>query len=505
MIGTVDLVGYVRWRWQASPALRWATGVALALLVGAVVGAFIVLATTLFNKPKLLLMLVAAPVGAYLLLRWPEIVILLLIGITNGLVDSSYLPVIELGPMSLHMPDIILTALLALVFLRATTRRDFKLYGSAISLPLALFFGAVVISMLNGILVFGVGPNPAIRVARNLYQWLIFFPVIFLVRDEQALRRLITGLWVLSVFMSIGVAAPQLFKPLHLLPVNDVALDTAGQTYTDVTRLFFIGERLLYMMIPATVGVLATRKQGRQIPLLIVLGGAVFWLFRSYQRNYWGTAALGILLLLVLISGPERLRLFKRMLPIMIIGLIGVGVLFAVQPGEVGRQISIAVERIGSLTEDLGRTDSSIQWRLIENFYAMKSIQTHPLLGIGIANIYRPEMLIEIESNQFDMGWYAHNAYLWITLTMGLVGLVTFLGVCATFLVRILAYRRDIQDDTLRGLALGFGVGFIGMMISNLVAPNFTQNWALAIYPASMGICEVALRLAREQQKEQTA
>jgi hypothetical protein len=37
-------------------------------------------------------------------------------------------------------------------------------------------------------------------------------------------------------------------------------------------------------------------------------------------------------------------------------------------------------------------------------------------------------------------------------------------------------------------------------MASNIVAPNFVQRWSLVTYPVMMGICEVMIRIERDQQ-----
>jgi hypothetical protein len=61
-----------------------------------------------------------------------------------------------------------------------------------------------------------------------------------------------------------------------------------------------------------------------------------------------------------------------------------------------------------------------------------------------------------------------------------------------------------LRDDEFIGMYLGFGTGYLGMMISNIVAPNFVQSWALIIYPVAMGVNEVIYRL-NQQEKEEAA
>jgi len=87
--------------------------------------------------------------------------------------------------------------------------------------------------------------------------------------------------------------------------------------------------------------------------------------------------------------------------------------------------------------------------------------------------------------------WYCHNAYMWIWVKMGTPALLVFLWLCAVFVRRGLRLWRRIADSKGRAIVVGFTLAFVGQMVSNLVAPNFIQNWVLVVYPITMGVNEL--------------
>ena len=210
----------------------------------------------------------------------------------------------HLGPVSLQISDVMLLFLLGLVFLRATTQPGFMLFGSPLMLPLLLFIGAFLLSAVNAILIQGVDTNIVLRTVRVLVLWIVFIPTLQLVRDEQALRRLLIGLLVLTGVLLIGVLFPNRLSPF--LYVEEVDLSTGGRGYSGFTRLYYAGDMILYAMIPVTVASLAMIKKGNQLWRIGLLGLLLFWAFRTVFRQYWLTLFVICVLLLGFLSGRER-------------------------------------------------------------------------------------------------------------------------------------------------------------------------------------------------------
>ena len=472
--------------------------IALAVVTSVGIGLAVIVSTYYVDNYKLVIGLVGGTALVLLTMRWPEFGILSLVALLSGLISVSWLPVLPLGPVSLNISDILIMILLALVFLRATTQPSFGLYSSPLVLPLFLFIGAILLSAANAIVVHHVGFNIVLRTVRMLALWIVFVPTLQLVRDEKALRRLLTGLLVFTGLLLIGILFPNKFEPL--LAVEERAAGTGAAAYSDLTRLYFAGDVVLYSMIPVTVASLATLKHGKQLWRISLLGLLLFWAFRTQFRNYWLTLGVGCLLLLGFLSATERMRLVRRMAPAAVVGALLVGMLVVSQPKAVEQVTYVVTDRVGSLLRDPVKREGSLQWRVIETRYALQQITRNPLLGVGLGNSYRPPMVSEAET--MYSGWanrYVENGYLYVAVMMGLVGLLPFLWLCTAYLLRVFRYHHEIRDEGLRAVYLGFGIAILGMMVGNIVNPLLVFGTRLIFFPVAMATSEVILRLEREK------
>lgn len=470
----------------------------LVVLTSMGVGLAVIVSTYYIDNAKLLVGLIGGLAFVLLTMRWPEFGILCYVALLSGLIHLGSLPALHVGPISVQISDIILMLLLGLVFLRTTAQPGFTLFSSSLMLPLLLFIGAFLLSAMNAVLVQGVGPNTVLRTARVLILWIMFIPTLQLVRNEQALRRLLIGLQIFTGALLFGVLFPNLLSPL--LYVEEVVLGTGGQASSGFTRIYYAGDMILYAMIPVTVASLGLTKKGNQLWRIGLLSLLLYWVFKTYFRQYWLTLFVACVLLAGFLSGQERMRLLKRMAPVIMAGVLLVVVLMAAQPTRFERIVSPLTDRVASLGQNPLK-EASLQWRVIETRYALQHISQRPLLGIGLGNTYRPPM--ESESGLTSFGdWtskYIENGYLYIALMMGLVGLIPFLWLCAAYLLRVLRYQHEIRDDGLRAIYLGFGAAFLGMMACNIATPTFVIGSRLVFFPLAMAISEVILRLEREK------
>lgn len=478
----------------SSRALR----IGLVALAGIGVGLAVIGSTYYAENAKLIVGLVGGLAFILLTMRWPEFGILSFVALLSGLISLSWLPLLRLGPISLHISDMMLLFLLGLVFLRATSQPGYKLIGSPLLIPLLLFIGAFLLSAANGLMLHNVGFNIILRTVRVLILWVVFIPTLQLVRDEQALRRLLAGLVIFTVVLLIGVLFPNKFEPL--LYIEERQAGTGSQMYSDFTRVYFAGDMILYATIPVMVASLAIIKKGRQFWRIGLLALLVYWAFKTFFRQYWITLLIVCILLLAFLSSQERLRLFKRLAPAILLGMLMLVVLVSVYPSLIDRVAYVLSDRIGSLLEDPFRREGSLQWRVIETHYALRQFSRHPLFGIGLANRYRPPM--ESEASAMYGGWaakYVENGYLYIAVMMGLAGLIPFLWLSGAYITRFLHYQGEVQDENLRSFYLGFGMAFLGMAACNLASPTFVIGTRLVFFPLIMAISEVIIRLERQK------
>jgi O-antigen ligase len=463
-----------------------------AVAVGVILG---------FLLPRLPLFLALGIVPA-VLVAWgmtlrPELGLLLIMAITGGLVNYDQLPYLSMGPISFHVTDLLLLYLLGIAVVRLLLERDFCYVSTRLDVPFFLFYGAAVLSVLTAILQFGLRPNIAIREFRIFTYWLAFFAVTQLIRTEQQLNVLVNGFFVLAILMT-GVVLLQMAMPgLPLVRVSAETLVTAGKAFKGVSRVWITGERLIYVMLIVAICLWLFARSTRQrwvygsVVLILFL-----WLFLSYQRNYWLTTVLALGLLGLVIPWRERLRGLRWML----LALAVVALLFALPGSPLAPWGEAALDRLFSLEGDRLERDMSAILRQAEIEYAKSQVLKHPLFGVGIGNVYRPWI------RRFDyrpdvysytsrgLTWYCHNAYMWIWVKMGTPGLLFFLWLCLKFVYRGFRQWKQVPEPKWRAVVLGFTLAFIGQAVSNMVAPNFIQNWVLVVYPMMMGINELVFK-----------
>jgi O-antigen ligase len=153
------------------------------------------------------------------------------------------------------------------------------------------------------------------------------------------------------------------------------------------------------------------------------------------------------------------------------------------------------VERFSTLfTVKETWTSGSLEWRKIENQYAWRNIVQHPLLGIGLFNIYRPPLPgMNIGREGWDSKRFIHNGYLWVLVNMGLIGFIPLMWFYIRFLIRGLLNWRKIRDPKERSVVLGYAICGVALSLSILVEPRLMQWRGIMVIATIAGMNEVII------------
>ena len=468
-----------------NPAVQLAAAATVGLFLGA---------ACLKLSPLLVLMALLAVVGAVVICSWPEVGLLVIVALTCGLVDGERF-LLSVGPISLYATDVLLVYLLGIAAARVLAERDFGAVGTPLDTPLIWFFLAVVFSATLAVIWFSVDARFVIRRLRPLVYYLGYFAATNLIRDRRQLRRLIEGLFLIAVFAALLMLVQLLVPSLNLGVGSRETLITAGQEFGNIVRTWSGAERLIYPMLIVSVASLAHR--GAWLRPAVEAGRAAILglgLFLTFQRNYWLTVFLMVAALLFMLSPRQRGFLLKWAL----LGLVLVALAAQVFP-PARLYLGAAYDRLfrGMQLETL-TDDTSSQMRVVETRYALQAIVRYPLLGIGLGNVYRPEMEGDAywmpEDPSLGLRWFLHNAYLSVWVRHGLLGLIPFVWLYGAYLWRGLVRWRRIPDPRWRTAALGFTLAMGGQMISNIVAANLIQSWSLIVFAIMLGVNELIYR-----------
>jgi O-antigen ligase len=422
----------------------------------------------------------------------PEAGLLAILFLTSGLVDPGRLPLLPAGPFSLHLADGILLFLLAKVALKALTHPGLPARRTPLDFPLLWFYLAVLLSAGTAMLNPSFETDWVLRQVRPLTYYLSFFCVTHLFEKKRQVSFLIKGCFAIAIAASLVMLVQAIYPSFQLASGRSAELVTAGQRFEGVERSYLQVDRLVYFMFVISVCFLVART--RFLPSLVefaragLLGAGLFF---TFQRNYWLSAGAMLVFMGLLVTGPARIRMIRRG-----VAAAAVLVLLLSCPAvSQHRYVMAAWNRLtwGMRLETLAR-DGSVHWRGIETRHAFESFAQHPLLGVGLRNFYRPAYPRDREIQPNGLRWYVHNAYLWVLVDMGAFGFLPFTWFYAAAIWRGLARWRTVGDVYLRALTLGITLGVLGQAITNLVAPNFFQSWALAVFPILLGVREVILR-----------
>lgn len=466
----------------AESSLAWKAGVALS------VGIFLGAASLAFG-PTLVLIGMVGVVLVYLAVSRPEVVILILLFFVSGFVPIQFNPYIGLLVGHFFLTDLLLIVLLLIMLIKWLADKSWHSVKTPLDKPLLLFCGAAIVGMVTAV-DHGVKFSNATVEARIFLYYLLFFAVTNLIRTRSQLVRLIYGVLLL------GLSAGGLMVVQGILGRSDSIVSASIVFAGGPVRVFNPAYIVCYIVLITLLCNMALRQNDHfgliNYPPVILLG---LGLLTTIARNILVSGAVTLAVLGVILRKPERSRLASRLLILIIIVLASATTLWTTGNDErLLQYVSTYLERSSRMFSDAILSSSeSLDWRAKEIQSAWPQIVQNPIFGVGMNAPYR------LPFNRWDkLTYYIHNAYLWIWLKAGLLGLIPFLWVSFHFLQRGLWRWRDLQDGLLASITLGFTLAYLAFMISNLVAPSFVEDWSAAIFPVMLGINEVVFKISEQ-------
>ena len=413
----------------------------VALALAGALGALIV-----FNEPTvvlpiflgLLLLIVAflsTPASLYILvfsmLLSPEI---LAGGLGTGTTASR--------GITLRFDDFLLTVI-GVVWL---AKRAFFKGGSAFTRtplngPIMFYIAMAAVATMVGMLEGRVKGLTGLFFLLKYYEYVfLYFMVISSVETEKQAKNLLIA--ALATCFAVS-----LFAILQIPGGERASAPFEGETGEPNT----LGGYLVFMLAIVTGLILTPGAMQRQWPLYVLLVSGTIGLFATLSRSSFLAAGVMVLVL--------SLRLFRRkpvVAPIILIALLAVPwwapeavrerILFTfTQPVEEG-QI-----RFGAVRVDTSTSDRLRSWeRAVDHWKA------YPFLGSGITG-----------------GPFTDAMYPRILTETGTVGLVAFFILIGAVFRMGWSASRQAQDPFPRGVAMGFLLGLVGLLVHSIGANSF--------------------------------
>ncbi|PWH19968.1 MAG: polymerase [Ardenticatenia bacterium] len=460
--------------WLASGDPRLALGSALgvALLAGAVVGALI---GGLGALPALGLLGVLS-VAAILLRsdRWGLPLLLALI----CLLPYAALP-LEIG----FRPTFIDLALLAVFITSLLRTRAWEprtaFEPSSLGIPILAFLLWNLVTFVAGLAHAPLSVTVLRRFVEVLLSILLFFVVVYQVRDLGALRRVIATLIIAG---GLGGALGVLFYVLPETWTVDILSKLAVFNYPSGPGILryveddpsqpmraigtsidpnALGGLLVIVTAVAVVQLFAARPVLSRLWLVPCAGLSALCLLLTFSRG----SMVGLVLALTLVS---ILRYRKLM-----VLLVALAILFLILPFT-----QIYVTR---LWEGLRGEDLATQMRFGEYKDALILISRYPLMGVGFTGTPDIDLYLGVSS-----------LYLLIAEQIGLVGLFLFLLVVFVyFVVTLQALRRAPRGGESEGYLLACIAALAGALVSGIFDHfffNINFIHLVALFWVTMGL-----------------
>jgi O-antigen ligase len=449
----------------------WPVGLAGVVLVSELcVGAALV-------EPRLarLLVLAAAVLGLAFVFSFPLASFVGLLFLAASIFHGSYFTW-SLGPVDVHPEEAILLALwvVAVVAPRRQT------WGGAAGAALAVFLGSVIVAAWLGVQAGRVTPSDAVSWARPLIFYSSFWLVLRLFPDPGQLRTLLLA--GLTCGAATGVLALVLQFASSLV---DTFQGTGGQQiYTQTAeaglgalkRIREPGLAFSYILFWWSVVAVIAARPGRRALLATLAAASALDVLLSFNRNMWLGLMFGTAIMLGLSGVQVRQRLFGSLA----VGAAAVVLMFSVVGDSGGSQgIEPIVQRAASVLtpQQLGE-ESSLRDRAEETAQAWRTVQAHPVFGVGAG----ADFGVRFNHQEASGTWvntvqrFLHDQWLWLLLIGGAPALLAYLAFIATMLAR--AWSPATRTPSL--IALGAGVAMV--MVSAFVMPYLgVKEFCLAL------------------------
>ena len=386
---------------------------------------------------------------------------LLLCGLVIPAIGTGHLLRFQIGPSALIEPSLLVVTVWASgFFLGLFFKKDLSLWRLPLVGPFALFWFAILLSVINSVSV--------LHWARGLLEGVLgfaffVFPYVYLRNRKQlgVCLRVLTWLAVITViFAVIQYSAFDSFQSLFPLMYAKPEIEFAEHWYTEGRMAGHwvhpsdFGS-LLNMVAPIVLYSWLSARKRRVVPLLAFLIIAA-GIFLTATRTPIIAFCLSSVLLCFLMRGPRAGLLV----------MTGAAILLLVGP----YLFSLSSQRFDLSDEgNLGTVQQRfLLWSEAASFYL-----EHPVVGIGARNFG--------DLTEIDPSLPTHNVYLETAAETGTIGLLAFLYLLYRVMRVDFGRGKTPLPSELQNLRYAFLCSSLAIVVESLTDNDFYvwQVWCL--------------------------
>jgi len=392
----------------------------------------------------------------------------------------------SIGPANIRISEAIFILVAVALILNALVKAKIKVQRSKIDLPLILFCGWMLLTLLwSSDLVAGI-----IQFTRVFFGILLFFLSIHIIKSYQRLHYaintwiivgFIVALFAIYEFLSSGLP----YFAQHYMKASTVVFTKALRSSVFLSPTLLAS--YLNLCIFLAIGKLLNLKRDRQ---KVVMIGVIFILccalLFTFSRGGWAGFLFGLIYMLY--KSNTLKKTIVLILPILLI--------FILFWGGIIKEVTSA--RLISYVHP--QEDPAFQERLILWHATTKEIILgNPVLGVGIGN--SAEALDELSHYYPVKFQYIHNLYFNILAELGIIGLILFFWICTSIALAIFSFLKENPIEESRKLIWAFYAGLISYAVHGAVHFSLAERHIWVFLGIGMALIK-GVRLEKKNQME---
>ncbi len=365
----------------------------------------------------------------------------------KNLKEISYIPSLSaavLNPLELQLLLLLLAWFIAVSVNKKTKVQSIMVWGLAL-----IFFVTLIASLLHGLNKGGVF-LPALWELRALFYF--GFLYFFIPQIIQSKEQIETLLWIFIVCVTV--------KALQgIVRFAAQGMSFRGmETLTNHEDPVFI--TILFMFLLALI--LFNAKAKHRTVLLWLLLPLIFGFFTGQRRASYGGLIISFVVLVVLLSGRERLILFKTLAPFLILAAVYSAV-FWNSESKLASPVKLIKSAFFTDKNEAGERYLSNLYREFERYDLAYTVKTSPVTGLGFGRkYYMPVPLADIPFPLRD--YIPHNEILWLIVKMGAAGFFVFWFFFDSLLFKASAICVRMRDPFLKSVCAIVIISFVNQI-----------------------------------------
>ncbi len=391
-----------------------------------------------------------------------------------------------------------LAALLFLAKIFLAGKIEFRFKRSYLFLAALLAVCWLVAASFSSIAAYGFwGYYPREQGFFTLFAYLLFLIILLFSLDNFSQVRHLIGAMLLSSLLAV------LYGVIQILNLDPIYWAEKGRIFSTFGQPDFFGHWLL-LVIPFSVYALifwARRFLTRSL-LTILLLGQIICLFFTYSRSAWlGIAGEIFLAILIYLFIRGRKKIAIGLIILALAGAVFATTLFSFspRPAVTGYSFGARLETIFDFSQ--GSVKSRLNTWQSGLLIFKEAGLGRKLVGFG------PDSLFEPFARRYQASWAldenvdswpdrAHDLFLDIILSFGLVGLAVYLLIFAYLAWRVWNFLRTGQRDENFWLAIFSLIALTGYFLNNLF--SFSDSPQYLYFYLILGLLIFSLRRTEE-------